>query len=191
MNADLGRFSEPAAWRDQDGASCAAYPAQVGRNDGASADCKCCHLRLHRGALGHPRRRGAVGPRRHLHPCDQLVIVIDHNEQLLQRTSRAFPTAEVVKNTAELRGIAGARNSGVHYSRSDVIAYLDDDAVAERDWLLELLAPYKDPTVIGTGSRIDPAWSARKPRWFPDEFGWVVGCSYRGSPRRLRRYATS
>jgi GT2 family glycosyltransferase len=114
--------------------------------------------------------------------ADQLLIVIDHNDTLLGRAKDAFPEAEVVENLAETRGIAGARNSGVAHSRCDVIAYLDDDAVAEPEWLRELLAPYKDPAVIGTGSRIDPAWSGSKPGWFPEEFGWVVGCSYKGQP---------
>jgi GT2 family glycosyltransferase len=117
-----------------------------------------------------------------LRPADQILIVIDHNDLLLRRAAVAFPEAQVVKNLAETRGIAGARNTGIHHSTCDVVAYLDDDAVAEPDWLVELLAPYEDPAVIGTGSRIDPVWSGRKPGWFPDEFGWVVGCSYRGQP---------
>ncbi len=115
-------------------------------------------------------------------PADQLVIVVDHNEALLLRASIAFPDTEVVGNEADRRGIAGARNTGAGRASGDVIAYLDDDAVAEPDWLAELLDPYKDPTVIGTGSWIEAAWSGPVPRWFPEEFGWVVGCSYRGQP---------
>jgi hypothetical protein len=30
--------------------------------------------------------------------------------------------------------------------------------------------------------RIEPIWLGPRPRWFPDEFLWVVGCSYRGLP---------
>jgi hypothetical protein len=37
--------------------------------------------------------------------------------------------------------------------------------------------------VIGVGSRVDPWWIGGRPAWFPDEFLWVVGCSYRGLPR--------
>jgi len=119
------------------------------------------------------------------HPADQILIVIDHNEALRQRAAKAFPDAQVVESLGVHRGIATARNSGVRHSRCDVIAYLDDDAVAEPEWLQELLSPYKDPAVIGTGSRIDPAWSKCKPRWFPDEFGWVIGCSYKGQPETV------
>lgn len=117
-----------------------------------------------------------------LRSADELLVVIDHNDTLFRRATEAFPDAEVVSNSAEVRGIAGARNSGVIHAHGDIIAYLDDDAIAEPEWLRELLAPYRDPEVIGTGSRVDPGWPGRKPDWFPDEFGWVVGCSYKGQP---------
>lgn len=120
-----------------------------------------------------------------LRPADQVMVVIDHNDALLRRAVQAFPQVEIVSNVAETRGIAGARNTGVHYNRCSVIAYLDDDATAEPKWLQELLAPYDDPAVIGTGSQIDPTWIGQRPSWFPDEFGWVVGCSYRGQPTVL------
>ena len=36
------------------------------------------------------------------------------------------------------------------------------------------------------GGRVDPDWEGgARPRWFPAEFGWVVGCSYTGQPERL------
>ena len=115
-------------------------------------------------------------------PADELVIVIDHNDSLLRRTTEAFPDAEVVENRTEARGIGGARNAGARHARGDIVAYLDDDAVAEPQWLQELLHPYKDPSVMGTGSQVVAAWSGGEPSWFPEEFGWVVGCSFLGQP---------
>ena len=44
--------------------------------------------------------------------------------------------------------------------------------------------PFQDPTVIGAGGAATPAWAAEPPSWFPVEFYWVVGCSYRGLPER-------
>ena len=114
--------------------------------------------------------------------ADQLLIVIDHNESLRRRATEAFPDAEVIENLTEARGIGGARNAGARHARCDIVAYLDDDAVAEPQWLQELLDPYKDPSVMGTGSQVVPAWSGGAPGWFPEEFGWVVGCSYLGQP---------
>jgi len=67
-------------------------------------------------------------------------------------------------------------------ARGDVVAFLDDDAVAGPTWIEELAAAYADPRVVGFGGAVLPAWEASPPRWLPEEFHWVVGCSYRGMP---------
>jgi len=36
--------------------------------------------------------------------------------------------------------------------------------------------------VVGVGGAIEPLWQQRRPGWFPTEFDWVVGCTYRGAP---------
>lgn len=114
-------------------------------------------------------------------PPRELVVVVDHNPALLARTKERFPTALVVENT-EPRG-SGALNSGVMASSSQVIAFLDDDAVADPDWLERLVEPYVDPLVLGVGGSIHPLWETpTPPRWFPQEFLWVIGCTYRGLP---------
>jgi len=81
------------------------------------------------------------------------------------------------------RGLSGARNAGVAAADAEIVAFLDDDAEAAPDWLARLLALYDDPRVLGAGGTIEPAWDARRPGWFPEEFDWVVGCSYRGLPQ--------
>ncbi|WP_037857198.1 glycosyltransferase family 2 protein [Streptomyces sp. NRRL F-5065] len=81
------------------------------------------------------------------------------------------------------RGLSAGRNTGIAASRAEVIAFLDDDAVAERDWLHHLTEAYADPRVMAVGGRTLPVWaSGRRPVWFPEEFDWVVGCTYRGLP---------
>jgi glycosyltransferase involved in cell wall biosynthesis len=79
-------------------------------------------------------------------------------------------------------GLSGARNTGLRHARSDVVAFLDDDAVAEPGWLAALLRHYADPRVLGVGGLVLPEWQGPVPAWFPPEFGWVVGCSYTGQP---------
>ena len=39
--------------------------------------------------------------------------------------------------------------------------------------------------MLGAGGFVVPAWDAARPAWFPPEFDWVVGCSYRGMPERV------
>jgi hypothetical protein len=36
--------------------------------------------------------------------------------------------------------------------------------------------------VLGVGGSAIPVWDGLPPRWWPAEFLWVVGCSYRGQP---------
>lgn len=111
----------------------------------------------------------------------ELIVVIDHNPALLERARATFATALVIENR-EQRGLSGARNSGLAIATGDIIAFMDEDAVADPDWLERLAACYADPTVMGVGGAIEPLWEQGRPRWFPDEFDWVVGCTYRGMP---------
>jgi O-antigen biosynthesis protein len=114
-------------------------------------------------------------------PPDQIVLVIDHNPGLLLRAQAAYPQLTVVPNT-EPRGLSGARNSGVSQARGDVVGFLDDDAVAEPDWLARMITHYDDPRVLAVGGSAVPDWEGRRPRWLPSEFDWVVGCSFTGQP---------
>jgi glucosyl-dolichyl phosphate glucuronosyltransferase len=117
-------------------------------------------------------------------PPLETIAVIDHNPRLLQRASCHFAEADGVRvlANAELPGLSGARNTGVAGAAGDVVAFLDDDAAAEPDWLRQLARHYADPLVLGVGGTIEPLWLGGRPRSFPPEFDWVVGCTYRGHP---------
>jgi GT2 family glycosyltransferase len=111
---------------------------------------------------------------------DEVVVVIDHNEELFRRAQAEFESAVVVANRGT-QGLSGARNTGVNVATSETIAFIDDDAVADPGWLASLIAPLHDETVVGSGGWISPRWDT-PPSWFPDEFRWVIGCSYPGLP---------
>jgi glycosyltransferase involved in cell wall biosynthesis len=111
----------------------------------------------------------------------EVIVVADHNDELLARVRSELPHVHAVANDGP-QGLSGARNAGVAAARGDVIAFLDDDAVATPGWLDELARCFDNPLVLGAGGAVEPAWAERRPRWFPEEFDWVVGCSYRGLP---------
>lgn len=117
-------------------------------------------------------------------PALEIVLVVDHNQPLLERVRARFPDASIVENH-EPQGSSGAWNSGIAAARGEILAFLDDDAIAAPDWLEQLSKPYADAKVVGVGGFIDPIWLGGKPAWFPDEFRWVVGCSYRGLPETI------
>ena len=111
----------------------------------------------------------------------QIILVTDHNPELARRARAEFPDICVVENE-QRQGLSGARNTGLAKSHADVVAFLDDDAVALPGWLEALTRAYADPAVVGVGGAAIAVWPGPAPRWLPDEFSWVIGCSWIGLP---------
>jgi GT2 family glycosyltransferase len=114
-------------------------------------------------------------------PAKEIIIVIDHNPRLFARAQAHIQDVVIVENT-QARGLSGARNSGIAVATGVIIAFLDEDARADEDWLARLSNAYNDPQVVGVGGSIVPLWQSGRPSWFPSEFDWVVGCTYTGMP---------
>lgn len=114
-------------------------------------------------------------------PPLEIIVVIDHNQRLLERLQAHMPGVVVLENRG-MPGASEARNSGVAVAKGKLIAFLDDDTEALSNWLEQLCAGYGDSNVLGVGGEIEPVWLEGRPRWFPEEFYWVVGSTYRGIP---------
>lgn len=115
-------------------------------------------------------------------PPDEVLVVVDHNPALLERLCAERPGIRVVPSQHR-PGLSGGRNTALELATGELVAFLDDDACAAPDWL-ERLVPLMTEGVLGVGSRVDPEWETRRPRWWPAEFDWVVGCTYRGMARQ-------
>lgn len=114
--------------------------------------------------------------------ASQIVLVVDHNDDLAERLQAEFPGVIVIPNRYE-RGLSGGRNAGIDVATGDVIAFLDDDAYAEPEWLYWLLEPYREEDVMGVGGAVLPDWpDSGPPSWLPPEFYWIIGCSWSGLP---------
>ena len=143
-------------------------------------------------------------------PPEQVIVCIDNNPELLERSTVEWGglpfgdggSVEVIPNehsdhlegrgehirvhgTSRRFGAGSARNTAVRRARADVVAFLDDDAEAEDDWLECLVQPYADSEVVAVGGAPLPRYERRRPDWFPSEFDWVFGCAYTGLPTSL------
>lgn len=123
--------------------------------------------------------------RQTLRPAE-VIVVIDHNPELFARATLMLGNVHVIENRHQ-RGLSGARNSGIEASSADIIAFIDDDAEADPAWLDHLEQAFRVPGVVAAGGTIQPRWDGGRPYWFPDEFNWVVGCTYRGMPTTMAR----
>lgn len=111
----------------------------------------------------------------------QIILVVDYNSTLYKRLVNAMPDVTVVENT-DSKGLSGARNTGVALARTEIVAFLDDDATADHDWLKYINDAYADPAIFGVGGMTLPNWQTARPWWMPEEFYWVIGCNYEGMP---------
>jgi len=112
---------------------------------------------------------------------EEIILVLDPDKELKSFYDSIVPS-DVVLLPSEERGLSKARNTGVRRSIGDVVAFIDDDAFADSDWLRNLVENYEQEDVLGVGGVTQPIWESGRPRSFPEELDWVVGCSYKGLP---------
>jgi glycosyltransferase involved in cell wall biosynthesis len=108
-------------------------------------------------------------------PAREIILVVDHAPEVQARAEAELPGVTVVPNTWP-QGLSGARQSGAAAASGAILAFLDDDAVAEPQWLAELERAHADERALGAGGEVVPDWAVERPSWFPAEFNFVVGC---------------
>ncbi|WP_262176959.1 glucosyl-dolichyl phosphate glucuronosyltransferase [Haloarcula laminariae] len=117
------------------------------------------------------------------HDDVELVLVSDGNDDVYGQFRADFGDRDdvVIHCNDENVGLLESRNNGAERATGDVVAFLDDDAVAADDWTERLVAAYEaDESRQAVGGRMVPAWVAGKPRFLPEEFYWLVGVTNRG-----------
>src|SRR4051812_48322791 len=85
-----------------------------------------------------------------LDPQEALVSV-DHNPRLADELRKVLPPSVTFCFNEGARGESATRNAGIAQATGDIVVFLDDDAVAESDWLENLLAPFENPHTMVVG----------------------------------------
>ena len=114
-------------------------------------------------------------------PLD-VVIVIDGNPILHDRIRQMYGENSSVRIdlVAENRGISYSRTRGAELATGEVVAFIDDDAVAEPSWIAEHVRVYEQTDAVATAGPVLPVWVDTEPAFFPAEFAWLVGCTEPG-----------
>lgn len=56
--------------------------------------------------------------------------------------------------TCDVANLSVSRNVGICMAQGDIVAFIDDDAIPEPEWLTQLAEPYADPMVGGAGGLV-------------------------------------
>ena len=118
---------------------------------------------------------------RQTHEPLELVLVVDGNPDVFERVCGDFANegsveSVVLHDNDENQGISYSRTKGGELASGEVVAFIDDDAVAKEDWVERLVEVYEETEAIAVGGDVRPNWQDEKPVFFPAEFYWLVGC---------------
>lgn len=86
------------------------------------------------------------------------ILVIDSSDTFVPLSAK--PNLKHVHFPPGRNQMPMARNEGIRLAQTKILAFIDDDCLADPDWLEQLLAVYSQiPSVHGVGGRItDPRW---------------------------------
>ena len=92
----------------------------------------------------------------------------------LARLAAAQPNTRLIR--VDQPGVSLARNAGAAAARTEYIAYIDDDAIPNPDWVASIIRVLTEcevrPAIIG--GRILPRWEAPLPPWWPASLRGVL-----------------
>lgn len=111
----------------------------------------------------------------------EVVFVLEDSLELAKRVE-AYANQRGVRNLTVVMnpgspGLSASRNVGVQHSRGDILAFIDDDAVAFPNWAECIVRAFAEaPEVIGITGPAFPDWVGGAVPWFPEEFYWLLSC---------------
>jgi len=103
----------------------------------------------------------------------ELVIVAngctDNTRAAVEAATAGMPIPVLCVDEPRIN-VSIARNRGVHESRGEIIAFLDDDVWVESEWLLGLAAAFRTLPADIVGGPVHLWWAdVEKPTWFGKE----------------------
>ena len=112
----------------------------------------------------------------------ELVVIVDGTQPVYDRVVADYGDRDdiIIECNEQNVGLLESRNRGAEIATGDIVAFIDDDAVADEQWIERLIQAYEAEDAIAAGGKMTPEWVAGKPSFLPDEFYWLVGVTHRG-----------
>lgn len=101
---------------------------------------------------------------------------IDNTEDLVQDYIGSHPDFDLHYLTESRQGASFARNTGAAFAQSPLLCFMDDDAIAEKDFLERIVNFFSShPDAAALGGRIIPEYIPKKPEWMSHFVSSLVG----------------
>lgn len=81
-------------------------------------------------------------------------------------------------------GLHSARHAGAKAARGEILAYTDDDAICDRNWLAALFSEYRSESIACVGGKILPKWLSIPPQWMKHFAPWTLSLLDYGEERK-------
>jgi len=74
-------------------------------------------------------------------------------------------------------GLSAARNVGIENASGDIVAFMDDDAMADESWLKEIINTFTKvkPTPAACGGKVELHWEFPRPNWLSESLLHFLG----------------
>lgn len=113
----------------------------------------------------------------------EIVVVVDGNPEIYQKIrSLEGDDMKIFLNKKNM-GNNYSRNLAIKHTTGDIVAFIDDDAIAEKNWVNNIVETFTEDKDIGvvTGDII-PKWIDDSMKWFPQDLHWIISCTYSEMP---------
>ncbi|MDJ0553321.1 MAG: glycosyltransferase family 2 protein [Microcoleaceae cyanobacterium MO_207.B10] len=108
------------------------------------------------------------------------VVVVDNasSDQTREVVEARFPHSNLKYIYEPVKGLSVARNTGASEASAEILAYLDDDAVASSQWLKVLYEAYQSHEKLAiAGGKVTLIWpdGISPPKWISPELSGNLG----------------
>jgi glycosyltransferase involved in cell wall biosynthesis len=130
----------------------------------------------------------------------ELIVVDNSTDQShAAEFARRYEQDQLLYLLEPIQGLSNARNVGLSKARAPIVAFIDDDAIADPKWaehIVHAFELYGLRRVGVVGGRVLPLWIQQRPKWLSDKLlsylsvvdwgdelrevnqeNWLVGCN--------------